>query len=249
MRLASTSIRAFLILAICVCSYLAVCSLWSVSPCRFLSLKKYAALSIFLVKKKVFWFSLFAAIFVLNDKNLFVLQLLAYDDTSVTCIRVLQVFSYGFFALLPLLTSVVVIQIQCKLSLCSFFCYMPASLLRQAYLCSVACWIVWWLIRFALASRCFGKKKVEPEVKGDGAPAPAAVAAEEGAKPAAAPMAGGESHWSGGVVLNSFVLDQSIWETWELWRCIDCLLSRSFCVLSFLLSGGSERFLHCCKTC
>jgi hypothetical protein len=42
--------------------------------------------------------------------------------------------------------------------------------------------------------RCFGKKKVEPEVKGDGAPAPAAVAAEEGAKPAAAPVAGGESH-------------------------------------------------------
>jgi hypothetical protein len=39
----------------------------------------------------------------------------------------------------------------------------------------------------------FGKKKVEPEVKVDGTPAPAA-AAEEGAKPAAAPAAGGESH-------------------------------------------------------
>ncbi|KAM0869052.1 hypothetical protein ACQ4PT_040919 [Festuca glaucescens] len=38
----------------------------------------------------------------------------------------------------------------------------------------------------------FGRKKVEPEVKGDGTPA--AVAAEEGAKPAAAPVAGGESH-------------------------------------------------------
>ncbi|KAM0837437.1 hypothetical protein ACQ4PT_061651 [Festuca glaucescens] len=36
----------------------------------------------------------------------------------------------------------------------------------------------------------FGKKKVEPEVKGDGAPA---AASEEGAKPAA-PAAGGESH-------------------------------------------------------
>jgi hypothetical protein len=42
--------------------------------------------------------------------------------------------------------------------------------------------------------RCFIKKKVEPEVKGDGAPAPAAVAAEEGAKLAVAPVAGGESH-------------------------------------------------------
>ncbi|KAK1651463.1 hypothetical protein QYE76_069268 [Lolium multiflorum] len=41
--------------------------------------------------------------------------------------------------------------------------------------------------------RCFGKKKVEPEVKGDGAPVPA-VAAEEGAKPTATPVAGGESH-------------------------------------------------------
>ena len=37
----------------------------------------------------------------------------------------------------------------------------------------------------------FGKKKVEPEVKDDGTPA---VVAEAGAKPAAAPVAGGESH-------------------------------------------------------
>ncbi|XP_047085863.1 uncharacterized protein LOC124697295 [Lolium rigidum] len=40
----------------------------------------------------------------------------------------------------------------------------------------------------------FGKKKVEPEVKVDGTPAPAAAAVEEGAKPAAAPATGGESH-------------------------------------------------------
>jgi hypothetical protein len=48
--------------------------------------------------------------------------------------------------------------------------------------------------------RCFSKK-MEPEVKSIGAPVTALVPAEERAKPVPAPVVGGKSHWSGGVVL------------------------------------------------
>jgi hypothetical protein len=45
-----------------------------------------------------------------------------------------------------------------------------------------------------LADRCFAKKKVEPELNGDGILALAAVAAEEGANSTQGTVAGNKNH-------------------------------------------------------